>query len=245
MNIVIIISMAIVVVLAILNVKLEGRIEGFHDSAECLDLDGLAFTERNPTLKNRPVREFELPLPLESIPAPPRNSSKATKKELKYLVGLTKQKKALEQRKLCLEIEREGALNHFINYAGSNGLVYDNDHLTKVAQDVETLAHLMKSHYNRPRPYQLSFLVAGSDIEPVAVAQSSSYPCEHAMISKVIADQLTHNNPEHKEAIHGVAKKIELSRYYGGMNFPSDTVVALQVADILKDKVDYLDTDPS
>jgi hypothetical protein len=215
-------------------------IEGYDSN---INVDSMVFSdsESHAEKKNRPVYTFPLPLPLESVGAPKKNTSKVVLKELTYLAKLTAQTKQTdERRKLCQSVEQKGSLPIFLKYAGSNGLVYDKDHLVKVTKDVETLAYLLKSYYNRPRPYQLGFLL-GKNISPAITADSSSYPCEHTMISKMLAYQLSKNNHEFKEQLHSIAKRIELSRYYGGVNFPSDTVASLKVCDILRDKIKYLD----
>lgn len=214
------------------------NLEGFHG----VDIDELVFSqeELSPDIKNRPITKFPLPLPLETIPRPKQNGSKIVNKELNYLEQLTKNIRSTdEKRKLCETIEIKGALDYFLKFAGSKGLVYDDKHLKKITKDVETLAYLMKSYYNRPRPYQLGFLL-GKQINPVLLAKTSSYPCEHTMIAKVLAYQLQRNNPEFGDQLHSIAKRIELSRYFGGMNFPSDTVSAIKVADLLKDRMKYL-----
>lgn len=237
----IIIAIAIVVIVCILTVT---GIKQQHGGGMVVDVDTMVFSdvESHPEIKNRPITTFTMPLPLETVGGPKGNTSPVVKKELAYLSKLTSEVKPDDdRRKLCVTVEQHGALKIFEDYAGSNGLIYDAKHLHKVARDVETLAYLLKSYHNRPRPYQLGFLL-GKNIAAVVTATSSSYPCEHTMISKVLADQLSHNNPDHRNKLHSLAKRIELSRYYGGVNFPSDTVAALKVSDILKDKIAYLDT---
>lgn len=234
-----IIAITIIVIVCILTVLSTGQ----HGGA-VVNVETMVFSdeESHPEIKNRPITMFAMPLPLETVGGPKKNTAPVVKKELAYLAKLTSQVKPDdERRKLCSTVEQKGALKIFKKYAGANGLIYDDKHLNKVAEDVETLAHLLKSYYNRPRPYQLGFLL-GKNITPVATVTTSSYPCEHTMISKVLADQLSHNNPDFRDKLDNLAKRIELSRYYGGVNFPSDTVAALKVCDILKDKIAYLDT---
>ena len=228
----------IVIIMFIIS-KLENNNirEGFVQ----IDVDDLEFSKKelHPDKKNRPIYSFPLPLPLEEFKPPNKNSDKTVVKELDYLVKLTNQKGIEGKRRLCEKIEKEGVFIQFLKFAGSKGLVYDEKHLKEVAKDTETVAFLFKSYYNRPRPYQLGFLL-GKRIEPVVLPESSSYPCEHTLISRVIADQLINNNPEQKAKINQIAKKIELSRYYGGTNFPSDTVGALKIAKLIKQRVKFL-----
>jgi len=237
--------MLVLAITLLVLVFIMGRMwttEGFNMNAGSIDIDHLTYSdkEQHPEKKNRPIYTFPLPLPLNSISGPRKNSSKVVAKELDYLVQLTNQKNIGEKKALSMQIEKNGSLTYFLNFAGSNGLIYDKDHLTKIAKDVETLAFLMKSYYNRPRPYQLGFLL-GKNINPVLMANSSSFPCEHSMISKALAHQLSYNNPKFKDQLHSIAKRIELSRYYSGLNFPSDTVASLKVAEILRNKMQYLE----
>lgn len=234
----IILIIGIVIIALIVSKFMSNDIsEGFVQ----IDVDDLEFSKKelHPDKKNRPIYSFPLPLPLENLKPPSKNSDKVVVKELDYLVKLTNQKGVEGRKKLCEKIEKEGVFMQFLKYAGSNGLIYDEKHLKEVAKDTETVSFLFKSYYNRPRPYQLGFLL-GRRIDPVVLPESSSYPCEHTLISRVLADQLIHNNPKHKQKINQIAKKIELSRYYGGTNFPSDTVGALKIAKIIKDRIKFL-----
>lgn len=211
------------------------------EGLDSYDIDSLVFdkVEHNPEKKNRVLTTFKLPLPLSTFKGPAKNSSDSVKKELQYLEQLSNTTDH-DRKNLAMQIETKGVLHYFLNFAGSNGLVYDTAHLKQVAKDTVTLAYLLKSYYNRPRPYQLGF-VLGYNLVPVRVARTSSYPCERTLLAKILAYQLSYNNPKFKDLLHGAAKKIELSRYYGGLNFPSDTVAALRVADILRDKIKYLE----
>jgi hypothetical protein len=209
--------------------------EGFSSDSGT-DVDSLVYdkNEYAPTKKNRIIEMLQLPLPLSTFEGPPKNSSDITRKELQYIAGLSKDSHAA--------LAKKGTLGYFIEFAGKNGLLYDNTHLRKVAKDVMTLSYLVKSYYNRPRPYQLGFLY-GHNISPVHVARTSSYPCERTLLAKVLALQLSYNNPEYAEKLHAMAKGIELSRYYAGLNYPSDTVASLRIADALRDKMKYLEVE--
>ena len=189
--------------------------------------------------KDRPITMFQTPLPLKSVQAPAKNGSKKTLDELKYLQKLAL-KSTDEKREQARAFEQMSLVDHFIKYAGENGLMYDEQHLRDVAKDVETFGLLMKTYYNRPRPYQIGML-ANMPINPVTMARSSSFPCEKTMIANVLANQLIHNNPSKKDVLQGMAKEVELSRYYGGLNYPSDTIEAIRIADIIGGKIKYLE----
>lgn len=217
-----------------------GQWGGTAEQQEALiEPDSIVFSKKETCArkKNRQIKSFPLPLPLEFIKPPTANTSPDTTKELEYLSKLPRKP---ELSKLVLKTERTGVLPMFIHYAGENRLIYDEAHLKQVATDAETIAYLIKSYYNRPRPSQLGPVV-GHSILPVHVSRSSSYPCEYTLIARVLADQLSYNNPEHSKELTDLAKKIEISRLYGGMNFPSDTEMALKIANVIKPKMKYLE----
>lgn len=208
-----------------------------------IDIDTMVFseTERFPEIKNRHIWNFQLPLPLENFKPPSKNSSESVKKELDYLYKLSKTNNvAAQQLAIDMEIKATSVLSLFLKYAGENGLMYHEDHIRKIADDSKTLAYLVKSYYNRSRPYQVAYLY-NIPIIPVKLAEVSSYPCEKTLTAKIIAYQLSYNNPEQSNNLHNIAKRIELSRYYGNMNFPSDTKASIELAELLRDRMKYFE----
>ncbi len=241
----IILCVILCIILILCVISVDHR-ENYSDSTDSVvDIDSLVYDKKEhfPDKKNRVIETFQLPLPLQTFQGPSKNSSAATKKELKYISQLTHKRNA-EHSKLAAEIEGGGTLKYFIKFAGTNGLMYDQVHLKKITKDVNTLAYLIKSYYNRPRPYQLGFLL-NYNINPIAVAKTSSYPCERTLLAKVLAYQLSYNNQNYKDQLHAIAKQVELSRYYAGLNYPSDTMASLRIADILRDKMKYLEASTS
>ncbi len=180
------------------------------------------------------ITTIKMPLPLQDFKGPAPLST--VLKELVYLKQLTQQR--ADKVEFCNSIIRGGVLAYYINYAGNNGLTYDLGHLTTVYNDTQHLCRLLKSYYRRPRPYQVSMFY-GINIVPLDMPETSSYPCEYTMCAKVLALQLSNNNPEHSTILHGMAKKVELSRYYSGTNFPSDTVASLKIIDRIKNNIMY------
>lgn len=232
-----------ILVLIVVIVSIPSSILQYGGGKGIVDMDTLVFSEKElyPEIKNRPIWSFQLPLPLEDFKPPNKNSSKTVKKELDYLYHLSKQDNA-SARQLAMDIEVKGrsVLSYFEKYAGENSLMYDRDHIKRVAQDSVTLAYLVKSYYNRLRPYQIAYLY-NMPLLPVKMARVSSYPCEKTLTAKLLAYQLSYNNPQHSKNLHSLAKRIELSRYYGGLNFPSDTVASIKLAELLKDRMKYLE----
>jgi hypothetical protein len=202
-------------------------------------------SEGDISLKNRVVKTIELPLPeLKNFAAPEAHTSPTVVKELVYLEKLNKQKNT-PPYKFGLGVRTvNDVVKKFTDYAGGNGLIYSLEHIQQVGRDVETIVHLVKSYYGRPRPYQLGF-VLGYNIKPAWIEKSSSYPCEITTVAKVIAHVLSYNNPQAEEVMESLFKQIEISRYYTGLNFPSDTVAAHRLADIIAGHVQYLEINRS
>jgi hypothetical protein len=172
------------------------------------------------------------------VTAPPSNSDPSVTEELQYLSQLTTKETTEEQRKFAKMIENDGCLPTFINYAGNNGIMYDEKHLRDLAEDLTVYCNRIKNIYMRPRPSQLAFLHQ----LPLKSGESDtpSYPSLPTFVSKVLAYVIGYNNPKANDKLHAIAKKIELSRLYGGYNFPSDNMAALQMADVVRRYVKHL-----
>lgn len=206
-----------------------------------IDVDTMTYgtvSQKWTNVADQPIKSFKLPLPLGSIKPPPVNSSKTTLAELKYLSKLTTQ----DIHEKAAFLERDSVLKYFIKFAGENGLMYSEPHLTQANADVESLCTKLKLLYNRPRPAQLGF-ITNITINTVKQSETPSYPCCATMQAEVLAGLLSYNNPKMKETLNSISKKVELSRLYGGLNFPSDNITALQIADIILKNIKYLESE--
>jgi len=223
--------------------------EAFEDKAEpdtnsMLDIDSITYGSVLPPwqkIAERPITSFQLPLPLDDIEPPTKNSSKSTLAELNYISKLTTEQVSEEKRQVSREfLPLDGVLKYYIKFAGENGLMYSDVHLTNANNDVETLCTKLQLMYNRPRPAQLGF-IKQITVDTVGQDATPSYPCCATMKAKVLSALLAYNNPKFKDKLDAIAKKIELSRLYGGLNFPSDNVVALKIADVILKRIKYLE----
>lgn len=236
----------LIVTCAIIYWAIRGQSQWMeHFSDEMLDIDTITYGTTSAEWKkiaDRPIKSFKLPLPLQSIEPPTKNSSKATLAELKYISKLTTEQVSEDKRQVAREfLPRDGVLKYFIKYAGENGLMYSDKHLKEANDDVETLCTKLQLMYNRPRPAQLGF-VRQLTVDTVGQESTPSYPCCATMKAKVLSGLLSYNNPKHKDKLEAIAKKVELSRLYGGLNFPSDNIVALKIADIVLKHIQFLES---
>lgn len=231
-------TLIIITLLVVLFVLSFGaQREGFSSS---IDIDKLKFgriSTKQKQLKARKIKSFALPLPLGTLPEPKPLSK--LDKELRYLSKLTLTEVTQQQKKDSLGYS-DRVLSHFIKFAGKHGLIYSDSHLKQVSDDLDSFGIRMKYMYSRPRPKQHSFLT-GIPIETMGHVKTPSYPSLHTLKARVFADQLTYNNPKFKDKLDALATKIELSRLFGGYNYPSDNKAALVIAKALKPRIKYLE----
>ena len=231
------ITLIVIVIALVILFNAIPSSEGFHSS---INIDKLKFgkmTTNQKQLKDRQIKSFPLPLPLGTLPEPKPLSK--LDKELRYLSKLTLTEVTQQQKKDSLSYS-DNTLSHFIKFAGKHGLTYSDSHLKQISDDLDSFGIRMKYMYSRPRPKQHSFLT-GIPIETMGHTKSPSYPSLNTLKARVFADQLTYNNPKFKDKLDGLATKIELSRLFGGFNYPSDNKASLEIAKAIKPRIKYLE----
>ncbi len=223
-SLIIIIIIVIIVIIAITSISKE---------TFAIDLDKVQYgtiTKKEQKLSNRKIVNFKLPLPMSTISPPLLNSAKETKAELDYIIKLKRPEK----------IPDFDIYKTYLKYAGENGLIYDEEHLKSISDDIDTFGLKLKYIYNRPRPYQLAFLYQ-KPFHSTEKLFSPSYPSTSTLKANVLTNVLSYNNPKHKTKLNAIAKKVELSRLLNGYNYPSDNEIAIKISDILKDRIKYLE----
>jgi hypothetical protein len=229
----------VVVLIIIFIVKQpSNKIESFCD----IDIDKIKFGKITPAqklLKKRKITSFTLPLPLGTMPIP--ISLSKLDKELRYISKLTTVEATNVQKKDAIKYNN-GLLSHYIKFAGKHGLTYSDTHLKQISDDLDSFGIRMKYLYSRPRPSQYAFLKGYPiDTSAQSTQTSPSYPCMHTLKARIFSDLLTYNNPKFKDKLDALASKIELSRLFGGFNYPSDNKAAKSIARVLKSRIKYLE----
>lgn len=202
------------------------------------------------------ANKFELiplPLPLEHVPNPPKNSSSQAVGELEHLVELAKSAKDDEINMALKDAEGhpdprivgDPVLDLFIKYAGENSLIYSEKYLKTLARESDIFARRLKYIYARPRPHQLAFLYQKT--LPIKGAcqnlNSASYPSGSVLKAKLLALALKHNNQdtEISEKLDQIVKRIALSRQILGLNFESDISVTDNIVKTVSKYLRYFD----
>ena len=104
------------------------------------------------------------------------------------------------------------------------------DYIYKMSEDIGALIIQLKSHYQRPRPFQLA-LYTNQNLHPYdsVSAQSPSYPSGHAVQALFILNVIAFHYEEKKEELMKLAKQIAESRVILGLHYPSDNKFGFEI----------------
>jgi hypothetical protein len=169
---------------------------------------------------------------LKDVPFP-KNDSSESMKEMKFIQSQWTQMKNENTRKECLAIDKDlkSYLSSICNKLEINGF---EEFFDKLNDDfLETLIFKLKFHYNRMRPFQLSwYFIDEIDIVPILSysALSPSYPSGHTLQGIVVTKVLSTHFPQHKQILDEVALRIAMSRIIVGVHYPSDNAFSEQIS---------------
>ena len=104
------------------------------------------------------------------------------------------------------------------------------DYIYEMSEDIGALIIQLKSHYQRPRPFQLA-LYTNQNLHPYdsVSAQSPSYPSGHAVQALFILNVIAFHYEEKKEELMKLAKQIAESRVILGLHYPSDNKFGFEI----------------
>lgn len=119
---------------------------------------------------------------------------------------------------------------------------YDQDYLDyiyQMSEDIGALVIQLKSHYQRPRPFQLA-LYTNQTLYPYdsVSAQSPSYPSGHAIQALFILSVISSHYEDKKDELMKLAKQIADSRIVLGLHYPSDNKFGFEIVSQLLLKED-------
>ena len=104
------------------------------------------------------------------------------------------------------------------------------DYIYEMSEDIGALIIQLKSHYQRPRPFQLA-LYTNQNLHPYdsVSAQSPSYPSGHATQALFILSVIAFHYEEKKDELMKLAKQIADSRVILGLHYTSDNEFGFQI----------------
>jgi len=165
-------------------------------------------------------------IPISKFPA---NDSDAVKKELKTVLDTMTNNKEFSRDEL--KVADRNPIKLFKDYLKDNDLEYDNELVKNVYEEAGIISLRLKVRYDRPRPEQLGPLV-GYDVKSIKTDtdDTPSFPSGHTAQAWTLAYYLADKHPDHKQALHDIAEKIEKSRIIRGAHFPSDNRESKKIA---------------
>jgi acid phosphatase (class A) len=184
-------------------------------------------------LLHRPFKVLTGSLNDFELEPPPKNDSKTTQRELKFVETAAKFAEENPEQFEGIEIEDRNLVTPFLDFLASENLSVDEEYLKNVLSDVATIAMYWKFKYNRPRPYQYKGMTERKNES----ADTPSYPSGHSLQAKVAADILSNAYPEHAEELQYIGKNIGRNRIMGGWHFPSDHAAGRDLADQVIEKL--------
>ena len=170
------------------------------------------------------------------IPAPPKNSSTKTAKEMKVLYDATKSR-TNKEIELVHTVDYE-PLTLFYNFLEKKNLLFPQNTFDEYYNILEQYTYALKSHFNRARPEQLApYFNMELQILYTDTHDTPSYPSGHTMYGALAAHILSDKYPEYRKEFFELAKYCGLARILQGVHFPSDNEAAFKATAILYDAI--------
>ena len=170
----------------------------------------------------------------------PPNESDETMSELDYIRKKLKRLKNKETLDECRAID-ENLGRYIDNICRMIGITGVYDLMIDVTEKaLDTLILKSKYHFNRARPYQLSFyFINQEELNPLKTVSghTPAYPSGHTIQAFVITDILSYHFPEHKEVFEKIQRRVAQSRIIIGVHYPSDNSFAVQIAQKVKEHI--------
>lgn len=165
----------------------------------------------------------------------PKNSSEATKDELRELIKLQNNPAQRNEKIVNRYIKYDDELLDTIKKFCKDKLnIQEDELLDEAIESTKSLIIKIKYFYQRPRPYQLAQYYKARLFPSTSLsALSPSYPSGHVIQAKVLAIILGNKYPEHNQILEKMAHDIAVSRLFLGLHFQSDNDFGIIVADAI------------
>lgn len=162
----------------------------------------------------------------------PKNSSRQTHEELRYLWELQEEERPYMER-LVRSVD-EDLIGVFLDMCAEWQLGTYEEEIREVGQMWGSIACVLKIWHNRARPFQLA-PHHGIPLYPMSSisAWSASYPSGHTIQAEAIAKFYGEKYPEIAEEFDRVAKAISHTRMVGGFHYPSDIKASEELVESL------------
>jgi hypothetical protein len=172
------------------------------------------------------------------LPEPPKNSSKETKKELKYLADIT-ENLSISQKNLVYLVDKE-PLDLYNDILRRHDLKMPREIFNKVWRMTEPVIMNLKYKFNRPRPEQLAkFYGLNINVTETKTHQTPAYPSGHTAYCAMGAYILSDVYPEHSSEFFGKIGDAGFARCLQGVHYPSDNEAAMVITGAVWQNIRY------
>lgn len=183
-----------------------------------------------------------LDIDLKSIvPAPPKNSSLTTKRELEQLSKATKNRTRKELDLVYL-VDNE-PLDLFVSVLDKNGIKFPRNIFDQHYNVLEQYVYALKFYHNRARPEQLApYFNLEIDVLYTETHHTPAYPSGHTMYAELAAHILSDLYPELRKEFFRLSDYCGLARILQGVHYPSDNkasrIAVNKIYPLMKEKQD-------
>lgn len=196
------------------------------------NIGNLKFEGKTKEIDKKELEELFDPKVLDevSLTPPPANNSKKTKDEIQ---GMIDNQKNLSDEQKKIYIDTDDDTTYYIKqYMSDHDIEYKVEDIKKITNSSRHIGRKFKNEYMRPRPEQLSeALGMKMDSMHSDTVDSPSYPSNHALQARVVAQYYASIYPTHKKGLLQAAELSGQGRVDACVHFPSDKMAGYELAD--------------
>ena len=207
-----------------------------------LNVDSLIYSKKPPKQFNKKGSDklFDDGWMDMEVPLPPKNSSRQSVSEINEIIDRREMLSDFDKR---VYINTNESTTYYIKeFLDGQDLEYDVKDIEKITDAAKHIGRYYKNKFNRPRPHQLAEALGMDKFthEKYETTGSPSYPSNHALQARMVAHYYGEKYPAQKKHLLKAADMSAEGRINAGVHYPSDKVVAYEIADKL---VEFFKTD--
>jgi len=159
------------------------------------------------------------------IPAPPKNDSITTIKELKVVSEATSQRTQSEL--MLIEAVDKEPLNLFYKFLEDKKLTFPTSKFRTYFNIVEEYLYALKYYYNRARPEQIApYHGIEINVLHTKTHDTPAYPSGHQMYAELAAHIASEEYPQYKKEFFKISDYCGIARVLQGVHYQSDNDVS-------------------
>jgi hypothetical protein len=167
-------------------------------------------------------------------PYPDVNKTMVEISDLEKLIKLKTESENWEDVKQLIIHVDKSSIDVLEMYVNELGIEFKREYLQKITNKLRPFILSLKKHYNRPRPYQVSYYT-NQPLFPLEskTAHTPAYPSGHALQGYFLCKVIAFHNPEKEKELMEVAETIAKTREVLGVHYKSDNLFSKYIVDEL------------